>query len=376
MFKNTKIDILLSFIVACLIFAGFFIFTSASFGLYARNGVSFQDLFFSQVVLGFIFGILVLVGAIKTPLKLIQKYALHFYIVAIVLNILVFVPHIGFGLVNGAHRWIDLRITSFQPSEMLKLATIIYYAALLPTLKENIMLAKYSLGSVALVLFFPAMLILIAQKDTGTFAVICFAVTAMVVAAGAQLRHFLIIIGVGVLMIGVLALVRPHVQERILTFFDTSRDPQGSGYQIQKSLIAIGSGGATGRGFGQSLQKFSSLPEPTTDSIFAVAAEEFGFVGGLLLVFLFLSFGVRGLQIAQKTPDLFSGLLAIGIVILIVSQSFTNISAMLGLIPLTGVPLVFVSHGGSALLFAFLETGVLLNISTQKTNYKLRNKTK
>ena len=128
-------------------------------------------------------------------------------------------------------------------------------------------------------------------------------------------------------------------------------------------MLAIGSGGITGRGFGQSIQKFGSLPEPTGDSIFAVVGEEFGFIGGAIIIVLFLLFGVRGIQIAGRAHDMFGSLLAVGIVILIVSQSFANIAAMLGLIPLTGVPLVFVSHGGTALLFAFLEIGIMLNIS-------------
>jgi cell division protein FtsW len=185
----------------------------------------------------------------------------------------------------------------------------------------------------------------------------------MLLVAGMKIRHLMLLLGLAIVLVAGLAVARPYVKERLLTFLDSSRDPQGASYQIQKSMLAIGSGGITGRGFGQSIQKFSSLPEPTGDSIFAVAAEEFGFLGACALIIIFLLFGIRGVEIARRSPDLFSGLLATGIVILIVSQSFANIAAMLGLIPLTGVPLVFVSHGGSALLFAFLEIGVLLNIS-------------
>jgi len=149
----------------------------------------------------------------------------------------------------------------------------------------------------------------------------------------------------------------------VKTFIDPSSDPRGSSYQVQQSLIAIGSGGIFGRGYGQSIQKFGSLPEPTGDSIFAVIGEEFGFIGGFVIIILFLLFGVRGIQIARRAPNMFESLLVVGIVILIVSQSFANIAAMLGIIPLTGLPLVFVSHGGSAILFAFLGVGIILNIS-------------
>jgi len=151
--------------------------------------------------------------------------------------------------------------------------------------------------------------------------------------------------------------------ERVLTFLDPGRDPLGSSYQLQQSLIAVGSGEVAGRGFGQSIQKFEYLPEPTGDSIFAVAAEEFGFIGSTILVGLFLAFAYRGLHIARTAPTQFGGLLVLGLVILIVVQSFINIASMLGLFPLTGMPLLFVSQGGTALFFTLLEAGVILNVS-------------
>ena len=151
--------------------------------------------------------------------------------------------------------------------------------------------------------------------------------------------------------------------QRVTTFLNPAADPLGAGYQIQQSLIAIGSGEMFGRGFGQSIQKFSYLPEPIGDSIFAVAAEEFGFVGSVALVALFLLFTLRSLKIATRSPDMFGGLLATGIVILIVSGSFMNISSMLGVIPLSGLPLLFVSHGGSAMIFTLAQVGIIANVS-------------
>lgn len=341
---------------------GLFIFTSASFGLFFRKGFSLQDLLFGQIVLGLFLGIVAMIVAYKMPLKLLRTYSLHILIGSALLTLLVFVPHIRLEQFNGAHRWIVLFGVSFQPSEALKLASVIYFAALLPLFKDRIGTLKYSLGVFAGVLSVPA-IILLAEPDTGTLVVLFAALLAMLLAAGMRLRHFWLLIGLSVVMVAGLAIARPYVRERILTFFDSSRDPQGASYQIQKSLLAIGSGEITGRGFGQSIQKFGSLPEPTGDSIFAVAGEEFGFIGAGAIILLFLLFGVRGIQIARQSPDMFSGLLAVGIVILVISQSFANIGAMLGIIPLTGVPLVFVSHGGTALLFAFLEIGILLNIS-------------
>jgi cell division protein FtsW len=151
--------------------------------------------------------------------------------------------------------------------------------------------------------------------------------------------------------------------DRVMTFLQPSADPQGSGYQINQSLIAIGSGHWVGRGFGQSIQKFSYLPEPIGDSIFSVAAEEFGFIGSVCILLLFLFFAFSGLKIAARSPDYFGGLVVVGIVILIVSQSFMNIASMLGVMPLTGEPLLFISHGGSAMLFALAEVAIILNIS-------------
>jgi cell division protein FtsW len=153
-----------------------------------------------------------------------------------------------------------------------------------------------------------------------------------------------------------------------MTFFNQSSDIQGAGYQIQQSLIAIGSGKTTGRGFGQSIQKFDYLPEPIGDSIFAVSAEEFGFIGSLILIALFLLFFIRSIKIAVNSPDPFGGLTVLGIAILIIVESFMNISSMLGLIPLSGMPLLFVSHGGTALIIILGAAGIIANISKyQKT---------
>ncbi|MDD5152720.1 MAG: putative peptidoglycan glycosyltransferase FtsW [Candidatus Pacebacteria bacterium] len=365
--KKNKIDRIFLILTILLVSVGFFVFTSASLGLYVRKGFSLQNIFFDQTA-GLLLGIVLLTIAIKTPLRLLRKYALHLFIASVVFSFLVFVPHLGFSH-NGASRWISLKYFSLQPSEMLKLATVIYFASILPLLRDRIKTMKYSLGIMLGVLAMPA-IVLFFQKDTGTLMVIVSAVLAMLVASGAKIRHLSIMIVIIFLGIGALAMVRPHVKERILTFFDPSRDPQGASYQIQKSLIAIGSGGIVGRGFGQSVQKYGTLPEPTGDSIFAVMGEEFGFVGATLLILLFLLFGIRGMQVANASQDSFSGLLAVGIVILIISQSFVNIAAMLGLIPLTGLPLVFVSHGGTAIVFSFIEVGILLNISRHTLNKK------
>ena len=156
---------------------------------------------------------------------------------------------------------------------------------------------------------------------------------------------------------------RPYARQRIMTFIHPTADTQGAGYQIQQSLIAIGSGQITGRGFGQSVQKFKYLPEPIGDSIFAVGAEEFGYIGSLSLILLFLLFIFRSIKIASRAPDTFAGLVVIGIAVLITVESFMNISSMIGILPLAGMPLLFVSHGGTALIIVLGAVGIIANIS-------------
>jgi cell division protein FtsW len=168
---------------------------------------------------------------------------------------------------------------------------------------------------------------------------------------------------IGAMGIGVLAIERPYLMSRFTTFLNPGQNSLTSGYQIEQSLIAVGSGGLTGRGFGQSIQKFNFLPEPIGDSIFAVASEEFGFIGAVGIVLLFVFFAFRGLKIAGRVPDNYGRLITVGIVIMIVSQAFVNIGAMVGILPLSGIPLPFISHGGTALFMTLAEIGIVLNVS-------------
>ena len=245
---------------------------------------------------------------------------------------------------------------------MLKIAFVIYTAAFYASVKERIGTFSHGLLPLIILLGVAGGLLLL-QPDTDTFVVLFTALLAMFIVGGGRLRHLLVIILSGVLALTLLVMARPYLMERLTTFINPAADPQGAGYQIQQSLIAIGSGGVFGKGFGQSVQKFSYLPEPIGDSIFAVAGEEFGFVGASFLILLFLALLLRGLKIAARAPDTFSGLLSVGVVILISASAFMNIASMLAIIPLSGLPLSFVSHGGTALFITLAETGILLNIS-------------
>lgn len=354
------VDTWLFWTLASLVAVGFLIFLSASIGLLARDGAYFGSVTASRLFASLL-GCVIAYAASVFHYKHFRRYALPLLLIAIVLTSLVFVPLLGVEY-GGARRWISMFGLSFQPAEFLKIAFVIYAAAFFSGVKDGI--RTFSRGVLPfLTLLGIAGFLLLLQPDVDTFIVLFFAMLAMFIVAGGSMRHIALIGLVGLIGLGSLVLSRPYIKERVMTFLNPAADPQGAGWQIQQSLIAIGSGELGGRGFGQSVQKFSFLPEPIGDSIFAVAAEEFGFIGGALLIILLLAFIMRGLRIASHSPDAFSGLLATGIVILIGASAFMNIASMLGIIPLSGLPLAFVSHGGTALVITLAEAGILLNIS-------------
>ena len=356
-----KIDKSFLIITLILLFGGFFIFTSASLGLLAREGVDFFTVAFNQIFFGLILGLIAMAWFSKTDFKKWNKYAFYIFLASLALTALVFVPGLGFSH-GGARRWILLGSMSFQPAEFLKIGFVIYFSAWLAGIKEKVKSIKYGLLPLVAIVGLCGVLLL-KQPDTGTLIVIFLTAIAMYIVAGGKWSHAAILSFV--LVAGVISLMffQPYIKERVLTFLNPTGDPQGASYQIQQSLIAIGSGGWGGRGFGQSIQKFKYLPEPIGDSIFAVFAEEWGFIGCSILIILFLIFVMRGLKIASEAPNSFSRLFVAGIIFLIIIQSFINISSMLGIIPLTGVPLIFVSKGGTALFSALAAIGIILNIS-------------
>lgn len=348
-------------IVAVLLVCGIFIFSSAALGFLARSDASVSSIALNHLLLGVGMGLLALLLASTIHYRHWKKYAPYLFGLSLFVTALVFVPGLGFEA-GGATRWISIGAFSLQPSEALKIGTVIFFAWYAAANRSRISTWKYGLGATLAILAIPGMLLLM-QPDTGTYGIIVASIGAMYIAAGARWRHIGALILLGVLLLGILAMTRPYVLERINTFVNPFADQRDSGYQIKQSLIAVGSGGITGRGYGQSIQKFSYLPEPMSDSIFAVAAEEFGLIGSLTIIGLFASLAARGLWIAARAPDYFGGLLAVGIVSMIVTQAFLNIAAILGIFPLTGIPLVFISQGGTAMFIALGSTGILLNIS-------------
>jgi cell division protein FtsW len=249
-----------------------------------------------------------------------------------------------------------------QPSEFLKIAYVIYLATWLSGMHKHVGNWRYGLIPFGIISGITGFVMLL-QPDTDTFLIMATAGLAMFVVAGAKIRDLAILLVAGILLLAAIAFARPYVMDRLTTFLDPGADPLGSGYQVKQSLIAVGSGGISGRGFGQSIQKFEYLPEPIGDSIFAVYAEEFGFLGVTFIVGLFVAFALRGYKIAQQGADMFGVLLVIGIITVIMAQAFLNIGAMLAVAPLSGLPLPFISHGGTALLVTLAAMGIVLNVS-------------
>ncbi len=363
--KNLKIDRVFLISVILLTSIGFLIFISASLGLLLKNESVYSLVAIKQFI-GLIIGCIAFFVMSKINYRNLRKYSFYILISAIIINLLLFIPFITVHH-GGATRWIDLGFITFQPSEFLKIAFIIYFSAWLSGMKDKI--ASFKTGILPYLVIVGILgAILLTQSDTDTLVVIAGTGLIMLFIAGGKIKDLAILSFVLLIAVSSIIYIRPYARQRFLTYLNLSSDPQGSGYQIQQSLIAIGSGGFTGKGFGQSVQKFSYLPEPMGDSVFAVGAEEFGFIGSVGLILLYLFFLFKSIKISARAPDDFGGLLVSGIAILIIIESFMNISSMLGIIPLSGMPLLFVSHGGTALIITLAATGIIANVSKyQKT---------
>jgi len=282
--------------------------------------------------------------------------------VSVVLLVAVFL----FRPVNGARRWIPLGVMSFQPSEFAKLTAVIFTAAVLERRMHRIRELTYALLPVGLMALVLVGLIVL-ETDLGTSAVIVIAIVAMVFAAGLQYRPFLVTSSALFASAAAFIALVPYARRRWDTFLDPLSDPLGDGYQVIQSWLAIGSGGLFGRGLMNGIQKLYYVPEPHTDFIYAVVAEEFGLVGTTLMLLCFAMMAWRGLRVALLAPDRFGSLLALGLTTVIAIQGLINISVVTGLVPNKGIPLPLVSSGGSSLVMSMVAMGILLNISQHTT---------
>lgn len=365
MFERVDKPLLISIVL--LLVSGLVFFGSAALGVLAVNEVKFFSVIKTQLIYALVVGGAALTIGATIPYTFYKKYAYYLFGLALFATTLVFVPGLS-RYHGGAHRWIDIGSFSLQPSEALKFAFVVVIAFWCAKYRNDFKNWRYG--------FLPYFLgaamvsvVLLAQPDFGTYMVIMGASFITFFVGGARKRHIQYLILAGLLGFVLLVSFRPYMLERIKTFVNSANDPMGSSWQVNQSLIALGGGGLTGRGLGQSVQKFNYLPEPIGDSIFAVVGEELGFLGTLYLIILYGIVTVRGYFIAKNANDQFGRLLATGIVSVILIQMVLNIGSMLGILPLTGVPLPLVSHGGTALVAALFELGVLLNISKTSSNY-------
>lgn len=350
--KPKKPDLVLAALVIAITFFGLLMVYNASvveaYQLYSDkyHFVKLQSLWAAL-------GLIALAFATFLPLSLFKKIAPAALLINIILLIIVIIPGVSSSSF-GARRWINLAGFSLQPTELIKLTLSLYLAA---------WLAKERPFWPYLVILALILGLIMLQPDLGTAIVIILTAVLVYYISGAPLTYLLLVGILGTASGLGLIFSSQYRKERLLTFLNPSRDPLGSSYHIRQALIAIGSGGLWGLGLGQSRQKYQFLPQVTTDSIFAIIAEELGFFGSSLVIIVLFAIVIKAFHIARLAPDSFTRLLATGIASWLGLQILINLAAMLALVPLTGVPLPFISYGGSSLIVILTGMGLLLNIS-------------
>ncbi len=321
-------------------------------------------LFNKQLVFAVV-GILALFFAIQFPVRILRNawVVAGFQLITLLLLIMVFFR----GAVNGTHRWISFAGVSFQPSEMAKISTVVFLAWYLSRVKD---LKENTLKHVVLMMCMigPTVLLVIKEPDLGNTVMICMMTLLLWYFAGIPWRHLIVTFLVAAVLAGLVIAASPYMQSRIKTFMDPTSEAHslGRNYQINQSLIAVAHSGFWGLGLGQSSQKLFFLPEPHTDFIYAVLAEELGFLGCLLLAGLFMYLLVQGVRVSLRNPDRFSRWLGVGLVSMIMVHALINTSMVTALGPTKGIPLPFISMGGSALLMNLLAMGLVINISREE----------
>ena len=337
----------------------------------ASAGIVYADVrfgdpyfFFKRQLIGVLLGFVGLFVFSYIDYHVYRKWALMIFAGASFLLAIALVPGVGTEA-YGANRWIGIGPMSFQPAEAMKLALILYIAAWCAGKGKKIITDfQEGLMSFLAILGFACFLVLM-QPDVGTTVMLGAIAVGMFFLAGARMSHISLIMGLGVFALVILIAIAPYRMARFTAFMHPEADLQGSGYQVQQALIAIGSGGMFGLGLGHSKQKGLYLPEPVGDSIFAIICEELGLIGAIVVLFLFGLLIWRSLRIAVRAPDIFGKLIAGGIAIWIMGQTIMNIAAITALMPLTGIPLPFISYGGTSIMFTLASVGILLNISKQ-----------
>lgn len=361
-------DYVIALIVTILLAVGLVMMYSISPVLSHKNmGNVDRNFYFLNQIKYIAIGMAVWIIATAVPFTFWRKNARWVLIAAILGMVALMIPGLS-STKYGATRWLDLKLFSVQPAEAMKIALIIYLAAWFEQRSTEIKSFWDGIFPFMVIVGSASFVIVVLQRDMGTMAVLAAATLGMYFAAGIKWSHLGMVLG-STLALGWVAIAAfPHRLDRLATFLDPTKDATGSGYHISQALIAIGSGGILGLGLGRSIQVYGYLPEAANDSIFAIIAEEFGLIGSVLIIGLFGLLVYRGLKVARGAPDMFSRLVATGISLWMMFQAVINIGAMLSLIPLTGIPLPFISYGGTSLVISLFGMGILLNISKYTVN--------
>ncbi len=350
--------------VGALIIFGLAVLSSAGIvDAQKKFGTSYYY-FYHQLLYGILPGLLIAYVVSRIKYDIWRKLALPILFGALLLTALVFVPSLGYGA-KGAVRWINLRGFVFQPAEVLKLSLIIYFAAWFGSRYDRLKSWVYGVAPFFILLGFVTLLLAL-QPDIGTLLIAGLIALGMYFVAGVNMKQLGGIIFVAIAAVSILTVSSSYRRERILTYIHGGdHDPRGSSYQVNQAAIAIGSGGIFGVGFGHSTQKFGFLPEPVGDSIFAIIVEELGLLGGLFTMVLFVALSWTLTRIAIGVSDPFARLFVSGVNIWIMGQAFVNIAAISGLAPLTGIPLPFISYGGTATIALLVALGIVYNIAEE-----------
>lgn len=345
--------------IILMLFGLLMIYSSSSIWAEYKFGNSFHFCLYQGAFI--IIGIVLMLVLSKIPISFYYRHALKLLIASIVLLVLVLIPGVGI-IRNGSRSWFGIGGFGIQPSEFAKLALIIFTAKYLE--RSNKFLKDYKKG------VFPILIILMIifglvmlEPDFGTGMIIVVSIIALLFISGVNMKFFFILGGIGIVGIIVLIMIAPYRMDRITSFLNPWSDPLGTGFQIIQSLYAIGPGGLLGMGLFNSRQKHFYLPEPQTDFIFSIISEELGVLGVIIVVSLFVFLLYRVVKIALKCENKFSKYLSFGLIFQIIIQTILNLSVVIGLIPVTGVTLPFLSYGGSSLLISSISIGIILSIS-------------
>ena len=310
-------------------------------------------------------GVVAFFVAMRVDVRRWQRLAVPLTIAALALCLVVLIPHVGIA-VSGSRRWLGVSWLRFQPSELAKLAVLLFSADLLTRRADRVWDAWVILKPLGVVCGTLTLLVLI-EPDLDSTVVIALILVSVLVAGGLRVRHLMALLTGGIVLTAIAAVAEPYRRARVMTLLHPAKDASNTGYQIVQSMIALGSGGLTGVGLGAGSAKWHFLPNAHTDFVFSIIGEELGLLGCLTVLVLFVGFAAFGLTIALRAPDRFSMLLGVGIVVWVTSQAAINVAGVIGLLPVSGIPLPFVSFGGSSLVVTMVASGMLANIGRART---------